>query len=149
MESLTFLRTAALALSLSTMAPALAQDPPATPPAVEGTPGRTSKPPKAKSRIKLLQQMQTDLDAAMPRVKTDAKGRKKLEKCHETLLDASEQQKRYKSVKQAKVNSCLDDLEKLEDSGAFTDADRDRLQKDREALAESVGKPRLRLPKPF
>src|SRR5690349_15114004 len=99
--------------------PAAGSDPPvATAPA--GTPGSTEAPapkkaPKPKSRLKLLQQMQNDLDAAIPRAKVDEKGKKKLDKCHEVLIDAIAQQKRYKSVNIGKVNGCLNDLDKLDD----------------------------------
>jgi hypothetical protein len=106
--------------------------------------------PKPKNRIRLLQQMQADLDKASPAAKVDEKGRKKLDKCHETLIDAIAQQQRYKSVNKSKVNGCMNDLDKLDDAGAFPEADRATLRKDREDLEESVGKAKLlRLPKPL
>lgn len=109
-----------------------------------------TKAPKPKSRLKLLQQMRVDLDMAATRAKVDDKGRKRLDKCHETLIDAIAQQQRYKSVNAGKVNSCLTDFDKLDDEGAFAEADRDKLREDRDKLGESVGKPnRLHLPKPL
>jgi hypothetical protein len=94
--------------------------------------------------------MQVDLDMAATRAKVDEKGRKKLEKCHETLIDAIDQQQRYKSVKAGKVNGCLDDVDDLDAAGAFGDADRDKLRQDREKLGEIVGKPRrIHLPRPL
>ena len=111
---------------------------------------RPAKAPKPKSRIKLLQQMRVDLDMAAGRAKVDDKGRKKLDKCHETLIDAIAQQQRYKSVNVGKVNGCLTDLDKLDEEGAFAEADREQLRQDRDKLGDSVGKPRrFHLPKPF
>jgi hypothetical protein len=111
---------------------------------------RPAKIPKPKSRLKLLQQMQVDLDMAAPRAKVDDKGRKKLDKCHEVLIDAVAQQQRYKSVHVGKVNGCLNDLDKLDEAGAFADADRDKLRQDRENLGESIGKQhRFHLPTPL
>jgi hypothetical protein len=109
-----------------------------------------TKAPKPKSRLKLLQQMQIDFDMAVPHAKVDEKGRKKLDKCHEVLIDAIAQQQRYKSVNVGKVNGCLSDLDKLDDAGAFADADRDKLRQDREKLGDSLGKAhRIRLPSPL
>ena len=109
---------------------------------------RPVKTPKRKSRLKLLQQMQVDLDMAATRAKVDAKGRKKLDKCHEVLIDALEQQQRYKNVNAGKVNGCLEDVDKLDEAGVFDAADRDKLRDDREKLGESVGKShRFHLPK--
>ena len=111
---------------------------------------RPTKAPKPKSRLKLLQQMQVDLDMASGRVKVDEKGRKKLDKCHEVLIDAIDQQKRYHSVNAGKVNGCLNDLDKLDEAGAFADTDREKLRQDREKLGEAVGKShRFRLPGPL
>jgi hypothetical protein len=111
---------------------------------------RPTKAPKPKSRLKLLQQMQVDLDIAASRAKVDDKGKKKLDKCHEVLIDAIAQQQRYKSVNVGKVNGCLNDQEKLDDAGVFVDADRDKLREDREKLGESLGKShRVRLPSPL
>jgi hypothetical protein len=115
-----------------------AQDPPPT------------KAKKAKSRMKLLQQMQVDLDMAATRAKVDDKGRKRLDKCHEILIDAIAQQQRYKSVNAVKVNSCLNDIDLLDEAGAFAAADRDKVLEDREKLGEVIGKPhRIHLPKPL
>jgi hypothetical protein len=111
---------------------------------------RPAKTPKPKSRLKLLQQLQIDLDMAATGAKVDEKGRKKLDKCHEVLIDAIAQQQRYKSVNVGKVNGCLNDLDKFDDAGAFADADRDKLRQDREKLGDSLGKPhRVRLPSPL
>jgi hypothetical protein len=94
--------------------------------------------------------MQVDLDTASPRAHVDEKDRKKIDKCHDVLLDAAAQQQRYKSVNVPKVNGCLKDLDKLLDAGAFAGADRDKLQQDSEKLGESVGKThRLKLPQPL
>src|SRR5438105_913329 len=79
---------------------------------------RPAKAPKPKSRLKLLHQMQVDLDMASGRAKVDEKGRKKLDKCHEVLIDAISQQTRYRSVNAGKVNGCLNDLDKLDEGGA-------------------------------
>lgn len=107
------------------------------------------KAPKPKSRLKLLQQMRIDLDMAATRAKVDDKQRKKLDKCHETLIDAIGQQQHYKSVNVGKVNGCLNDLDKLDAAGAFGDADRDKLRDSREKLGDALGKPhRLHLPLP-
>src|ERR1039458_7478589 len=72
-----------------------------------------TKAPKPKSRLNLLRQMQIDLDMAASRAQVDEKDRKKLDKCHEVLIDAIAQQQRYKSVNSGKVNGCLKDLDKL------------------------------------
>ena len=113
-------------------------------------PAKPTKAPKPKSRMKLLQQMQMDLDMAVPRAKVDQKGRKKLDNCHVVLVDAIAQQQRYKSVNAGKVNGCLKDLDKLDDAGAFADADRPKLRDDREKLGEAVGKRRIvHLPQPL
>lgn len=121
--------------------------PPATTPAKPDHPVKTPKP---KSRLTLLRQMQVDLDSAAPHAHVDEKDRKKLDKCHDVLLDATAQQQRYKSVNVGKVNGCLKDLAKLLDTGAFAGADRDKLSQDSEKLGESVGKPhRIRLPQPL
>ena len=109
-----------------------------------------TKPRKPQSRMRLLQQMRVDLDAAARRAKVDEKQQKKIDKCHETLIDAIGQQQKYKSVNAGKVNGCLNDLDKLDESGVFDEADRDKLRQDREKLGESVGKPkRLHLPSPL
>jgi hypothetical protein len=111
---------------------------------------RPTKAPKPKSRLKLLQQMQMDLDMATSRAKVDEKGRKKIDKCHEVLIDAVAQQQRYKSVNAGKINGCLNDLDKLDEGGAFDASDRDKLRQDREKLGEAVGKShRMRLPGPI
>jgi hypothetical protein len=111
---------------------------------------RPTKAPKPKSRLKLLQQMQVDFDMAAPGAKTDDKGRKKLDRCHEVLIDAIAQQQRYKSVNVSKVNGCLNDIDKLDEAGAFADADRDKLRQDRDKVRESIGKPRkFHLPAPL
>jgi hypothetical protein len=109
-----------------------------------------TKAPKPKSRLKLLQQMQVDLDMAATRAKVDDKGRKKLDKCHEVLIDAVAQQQRYKSVNAGKVNGCLNDVDKLDEAGSFADADRNTLRQDREKLGDAIGKShRIRLPQPL
>ena len=109
-----------------------------------------TKAPKPKSRLKLLQQMQVDLDMAAGHATVDDKGRKKLDKCHEVMIDAVAQQKRYKSVNVGKVNGCLNDLDKLDESGAFAEPDRGKLREDREKLAETIGKShKIRLPGPL
>lgn len=109
-----------------------------------------TKAPKPKSRLKLLQQMQVDLDMASTRAKVDDKGRKQLDKCHEVLIDAIAQQQRYKSVNAGKVNGCLNEVDKLDDAGAFAEADRDKLRQDRDKLGDSLGKShRIRLPSPL
>jgi hypothetical protein len=133
-------------LALVAFSQAFSQDSPST-----DTPTNApTKAPKPKSRIKLLQQMQMDFDMAAPRAKVDQKGRKKLDKCHEVLIDAIAQQQRYKSVNVGKVNGCLNDLDKLDDAGAFAGEDRDKLRVDREKLAESVGKTHhIHLPQPL
>ena len=111
---------------------------------------RPAKTPKPKSRLKLLQQMQVDLDMAAGRAKVDDKGRKKLDKCHEVLIDAVAQQQHYKSINVGKVNGCLNDQDKLDEAGAFAEEDRDKLRQDREKLGESVGKAhRFHLPAPL
>lgn len=111
---------------------------------------RPTKAPKPKGRLKLLQQMQVDLDMAATRANVDPKGRKKLDKCHEVLIDAIAQQQRYKSVNAGKINGCLTEVDKLDEAGVFDASDRDKLRDDREKLGESVGKPRrLHLPKPL
>jgi hypothetical protein len=111
---------------------------------------RPTKAPKPKSRLKLLQQMQVDLDMAATRAKVGDKDRKKLDKCHETLIDAIAQQQRYKSINTGKVNGCLNDMDKLDEGGVFADADRDKLRQDREKLGEAIGKShRIRLPSPL
>ena len=115
--------------------------------AAQDKPAKAQKP---KSRMKLLQQMQVDLDMAATRAKVEDKDRKKLDKCHETLIDAIAQQQRYKSVNAGKVNGCLNDLDKLDEAGAFAEADRDKLRQDREKLGESIGKShRIHLPSPL
>jgi hypothetical protein len=124
-------------------------DQPADSPA---SPDHPAKAPKPKSRLTLIKQMQADLDTAAPHAKVDGKDRKKLDKCHDVLLDAAaqQQQQRYKSVNVAKVNGCLKDLDTLLDAGAFAGADRDKLLKDSEKLGESVGKThRIKLPQPL
>jgi hypothetical protein len=139
---------------------ALGQDPPAassTPPttpapqsAPQSTPPAPTKAPKPKSRLKLIQQLQMDLDMAASRAKVDDKGRKKLDKCHEVLIDAAAQQQRYKSINVGKVNGCLNDLDKLDAAGSFAESDRDKLRLDRENLGDVVGKShRIRLPQPL
>jgi len=111
---------------------------------------RPTKAPKPKSRLHLLQQMQVDLDMAASRAKIDEKARKKVEKCHEVLIDAIAQQQRYKSVKANKVNGCLNDVEKLEEAGVFAASDRDKVRDDREKLSDAIGKShRIRLPGPL
>jgi len=111
---------------------------------------RPVKAKKRKSRLQLLKQMQVDLDMAAAHAKTDAKGRKKLDKCHEVLIDAIAQQQRYKSVNAGKVNHCLEDVDKLDEAGVFDASDREKLRQDMEAVGESVGKTRwLHLPKPL
>ena len=133
----------------------LAQDaqtpPPAAPPApAPQAPPAPTKAPKPKSRLKLIQQMQVDLDMAASRAKVDDKGRKKLDKCHEVLIDAAAQQQRYKSINVGKVNGCLKDLDALGAAGAFVDADRDKIRLDRENLGDVLGKShRIRLPQPL
>jgi hypothetical protein len=108
------------------------------------------KTPKPKSRLKLLQQMQVDLDMASKDAKVDDKGRKKLDKCHQVLIDAVAQQTRYKSINYGKVNGCLNDFDTLDEAGAFAEADRDKLRKDRDGLGEVLGKShRIRLPSPL
>lgn len=134
------MRVAALILACAAL---LAQD---APPSASSSP----KAPKPKSRLKLLQQMQTDLDMASKAAKVDDKGRKTLDKCHVVFIDAVAQQQRYKSINHGKVNGCLNDLDKLDDAGAFAGADRDKLRKDRDDLGEVLGKPhRIRLPSPL
>jgi hypothetical protein len=114
------------------------------------TPPAATKSPKPKSRLSLLRQMQIDLDMAATRAHVNDKDRKKLDKCHEVLIDAIAQQQRYKSVNAGKVNGCLKDLDKLFDAGAFAEADRDKLLKDRDEVGESVGSPhRIHLPQPL
>ncbi len=123
------------------------QDHPADAPAA---PDHPTKAPKPKSRLNLLRQMQVDLALAAPHAHVDGKDRKKLDKCHDVLLDAVAQQQRYKSVNVGKVNGCLNDLDKLLDAGAFAGADRDKLLQDSQKLSESVGKPhRIHLPQPL
>jgi len=127
--------------------PAPAPAPPTSASSPDPKPKKTSKP---KSRLKLLQQMRVDLDMASSRATVDDNGRKRLDRCHETLINALEQQQRYKSVNAGKVNGCLEDVDKLLDAGAFAESDREKLRQDREQLGESVGKPnRFRLPKPL
>jgi hypothetical protein len=154
---------ATIALTLGGLAGvALAQEAPATPPPAANAPAPSAaapnspapsaptKAPKPKSRLKLLQQMQIDFDMAATRAKVDEKGRKKLDKCHEVLIDAIAQQQRYKSVNVGKVNGCLNDLDKLDDAGAFAAEDRDKLRVDREKVGESVGKTHhIHLPQPL
>ncbi len=124
-----------------------AQDTPKQPPA---PPSQAAKVPKPKSRMNLLRQMQVDLDAASPHAHVDDKARKKLDKCHEVLVDAIAQQQRYKSVNVGKVDGCLKDLDKMLDAGAFSAAEQDKLSQDSQQLGESVGKPhRIRLPQPL
>jgi hypothetical protein len=66
------------------------------------------------------------------------------------LIDAIAQQQRYKSVNVGKINGCLTDVDKLDESGAFAEADRDKLRQDTEKLGESIGKShRIRLPHPL
>jgi len=126
---------------------ASAQD---TPSKAQPAPDRPAKAPKPKSRLNLLRQMQVDLDMAATRAHVNEKDRKKLDKCHEVLLDAIAQQQRYKSVNAGKVNGCLKDVGQFLDAGAFADADRDKLLQDSEKLGESVGKPRrIHLPQPL
>lgn len=123
-----------------------------TPPAVDAqlTQDHPTKVPKPKTRLNLLRQMQIDLDMAAGRARVDDKDRKKLDKCHEVLIDAIAQQQRYKSVNAGKVNGCLKDLDKFLDADIFADADRDKLRQDRDKLGESVGSSRrLHLPKPI
>jgi hypothetical protein len=111
---------------------------------------KPTKAPKPKSRLKLLQQMQVDLDMAATRAKVDDKGRKKLDKCHEIMIDAVAQQQRYKSINTGKVNSCLKDVDQLVEGGAFATEDRDKLRTDRDSLGDVVGKShRVRLPSPL
>jgi hypothetical protein len=135
-------------LSACTLAKgALAQD---NPPVSQPSPSQPTKVPKPKSRLNLLRQMQVDLDTAAPRAHVDDKDRKKLDKCHEVLLDAIAQQQRFKSVNAGKVNGCLKDLDKILDAGAFSDPERNKLLQDSEKLGDSVGKPhRIRLPQPL
>jgi hypothetical protein len=138
-----------LLIALLTAARGLAQEPPPTPPASPDAPS-PRKAPKPKSRMKLLRQMQIDLDMAATHAKVDDKGRKLLDKCHETLIDAIAQQQRFHSVNAGKINRCLDDLEKLDDAGAFEGTERNKLREDREKLGDAVGKPRrFHLPKPL
>jgi hypothetical protein len=129
------------------------KDPPSNDPPTRDPPAKApAKAPKPKSRLKLLQQMQVDFDMAASgaKDKTDNKGRKKLEKCHEVLIDAIAQQQRYKSVNVGKVNGCLNDIDKLDEAGIFNGADRGKLREDREKLRESVGKSRkYHLPAPL
>lgn len=120
------------------------------PPAAQPSPAPPAKVPKPKSRLNLLRQMQNDLDAFAPHAKLDDKDRKKLDKCHETLIDAIAQQQRFKSVNAGKVNGCLKDLDKILGAGAFPAAERDKLLQDSDKLGQSVGKPhRIRLPQPL
>ena len=108
------------------------------------------KPPRPKTRLKLLQQLQADLDTVAPHAKVDDKGRKKLDKCHSTLIDAVAQQQRYKSINVGKVKGCINDLDQLDDAGAFQNPDRDKLRQDRDKVEESLGKShRIRLPSPL
>lgn len=126
------------------------QTPPPTPAPAPPAPQAPTKAPKPKSRLKLIQQMQVDLDMAASRAKVDDKDRKKLEKCHEILIDASAQQQRYKSIDVGKVNGCLKDLDKLDAAGAFADGDRDKIRLDRDNLGDVLGKShRIRLPQPL
>ncbi len=116
----------------------------------QDNPARPVKAPKPKSRMKLLQQMQMDLDSAVARAKTGGKERKKLDKCHEILADAIAQQQRYKSVNAGKINGCMKDLDSLDEAGVFAEPDRARLRDDREKLQESVGTRRkIHLPSPL
>jgi hypothetical protein len=137
------MRAKALILACLCCAVTLAQDAPPSP-------SGPVKAPKPKSRLKLLQQMQMDLDMASKGAKVDDKGRKKLDKCHQVLIDAVAQQQRYKSINYGKVNGCLNDFDTLDDAGAFAEADRDKLRKDRDSLGEVLGKShRIRLPSPL
>ena len=131
-------------LALASSRQVFAQDtPPAQPP-------KPTKAPKPKSRLKLLRQMQMDLDMAIPRAKVDEKDRKKLDKCHEILIDAVAQQQRYKTINGPKVNGCLNDVDKFIEAGVFAEADRGKLREDREKLGESLGKVRrFHLPSPL
>jgi hypothetical protein len=139
----------ALLLTCLSMGLVLGQDPPAASSTAPAPPPPT-KAPKPKSRLKLIQQLQVDLDMAASRAKVDEKGRKKLDKCHEVLIDAVAQQQRYKSINVGKVNGCLNDLDKLDVAGSFAEADRGRLRQDRESLGDVVGKShRIRLPQPL
>ncbi len=126
------------------------QKSPTPPPTAQADEDQPTKAPKPKSRMNLLRQMQVDLTLAAPHAQVDGKGRKKLDKCHDTLLDAIAQQQRYKSVNVGKINGCLNDLDKLLDVGAFAAKDRDKLSQDSQKLGESVGKPhRIHLPQPL
>ena len=145
---------AIIAMTLRALAYAAPQAPApaATAPAATAPPATPAptKAPKPKSRLKLLQQMQVDFDMASTRAKVDDKGRKKLDKCHEVLIDAIAQQTRYKSVNVGKVIGCINDLDKLDEAGAFAAEDRDKLRVDREKVGESVGKTHhIHLPQPL
>ena len=131
-------------------APAFGQDAPAATAPQPPADNPPVKAPKPKSRLKLLQQMRVDLDMASKAAKVDGKGRKILDRCHEVLVDAVAQQTRYKSINYGKVNGCLNDLDKLDDAGAFANPDRDKLRKDRDDLGAVLGKShRIRLPSPL
>ena len=146
------LTVAALALFATTVSaqqqPGNAQaspNPPAQPDQAAPT-----KVPKPKTRLALLRQMQVDLDMAAPHAHVEAKGRKKIDKCRDVILDATAQQQRYKSVNVGKINGCLKDLDTLLDAGAFDTGDREKLLNDSEKLGDSLGKPhRIRLPQPL
>ena len=130
--------------------PGNAQPGPNPPADAQSVPDHPAKAAKSKSRLNLLRQTQVDLDMAAPHAHVDEKDRKKLDKCHEVLIDAISQQQRYKSVNAGKVNGCLKDLDKLLDAGAFGNADQDKLLQDSQKLGESVGKPRrIHLPQPL
>jgi hypothetical protein len=130
--------------------PGNAQPDPDHPPDAQPAQDHPTKSPKPKSRLNLLRQTQVDLDMGASRAHVDEKDRKKLDKCHEVLIDAIAQQQRYKSVNAGKVNGCLKDLDRLLDAGAFSGADRDKLLQDSQKLGESVGKPRrIHLPQPL
>lgn len=141
-----------LLLACAFAIPASAQDNPPNPPTAppQPAPAQPTKVPKPKSRLNLLRQMQVDLDTAAPHAHVDDKDRKRLDKCHEVILDAIAQQQRFKSVNVGKVNGCLKDLDKILDAGAFPAPERDKLLEDSERLGDSVGKPhRIRLPQPL
>jgi hypothetical protein len=138
-------------ICLSTVRTAAQDHPPDAQPAPEHpADAQPGKAPKPKSRLNLLRQMQVDFDMALPRAQVEGKDQKRLEKCHEVFIDAIAQQQRYKSINVGKVKSCLKDLDRLLDAGAFAAPDRDKLSQDSERLGETVGKPhRIRLPQPL
>jgi hypothetical protein len=110
--------------------------------------GTGGKAPKPKSRMRLLQQLQNDLDTAVSHGTFDAKSRKKADHCHEVLIDAMQQQQRYKNINKGKVNGCLKDIGKLSEAGVFQKPDAEKLSKDADDLEESIGNvPRFHLPK--